>query len=128
MGNKELQQSTPIEFACVVLLTNISWDLIISGQYSIPHMLLMMSVLVIVIYIIDWLTFKFSLSEKLFFGEPEIIVRNGKMDEDVMKKNRISHKELAAKLRAKSVFDIKEVEVAILEISGDLSVKKKEDS
>lgn len=128
MGNKEMQQSTPIEVACVVLLASMAWDVIFGGQYIIPHMILMMVVLVIVIYLIDWLTYKFSLSEKLFFGEPEVIVQDGRALIDVMEKNRISHKELAAKLRAKGVFDIKEVEVAVLEISGDLSVKKKEDS
>lgn len=61
-------------------------------------------------------------ARKLISGEPTVVVHNGKILEGNMKKMRYNLDELAMQLRQKNVFDIADVEYAILEPDGDLSV------
>ncbi|WP_258360808.1 DUF421 domain-containing protein [Moorella sulfitireducens (nom. illeg.)] len=61
-------------------------------------------------------------ARKLISGEPTVVVHNGKILEGNMKKMRYNFDELAMQLRQKNVFDIADVEFAILEPDGDLSV------
>lgn len=58
-------------------------------------------------------------------GEPTIVVMNGKVMEDAMKKMRFRLSDLLEQLRGKDVFDLKEVQFAVLEKDGQLSVLKK---
>lgn len=127
MGNKEMRQSTPMEFSYVVLLASIAWDLVLDPAYSFPHILLLMSVLSLTIYLIDWITYKSPFLEMLFMGEPKVIIREGKVNEEVLQQERMSRQELAAKLRSKGVFEIEHIEIAYLEVDGEISVKRKKE-
>lgn len=126
MGNKEMRQSTPMEFGYVVLMVSIAWDLLLEPQYSFPHMLLMMSVLSLTFYLIDWITYKSAFLEALFMGEPKEIIRAGKVNEEVLKQERMSRRELEYKLRSKGFFELENIEIAYLEVDGEITVKRKE--
>lgn len=58
-------------------------------------------------------------------GEPTVLIMNGKIMEQAMKRIRYTMAELTEQLRDKGVFDISQVEFAILEVNGQLSVQKK---
>ena len=60
--------------------------------------------------------------EQLIEGRPEILIHNGKLFEDTMKKSQITHQELNAVLHQAGCSEIKEVHTAILEASGIISV------
>ena len=72
----------------------------------------------------------FSLKSKKFRdiveGEPVILINKGKIDEKEMKKQRYNFDDLLLQLREKNVRNIADVEFAILETSGKLSVFEKE--
>ena len=55
-------------------------------------------------------------------GKPSILIYRGKIDEKVMKKERYTINELQERLRGKDVFNIGDVEYAILETSGEINV------
>ncbi|MCG0277427.1 MAG: DUF421 domain-containing protein [Thermanaeromonas sp.] len=61
-------------------------------------------------------------TRKLISGEPTVVIHNGKILEQNMRKMRYNVDELAMQLRQKNVFDIADVEYAILEPDGNLSV------
>jgi uncharacterized membrane protein YcaP (DUF421 family) len=61
-------------------------------------------------------------ARKLISGEPTVVIHNGKILERNMRKMRYNIDELAMQLRQKNVFDIADVEYAILEPNGNLSV------
>jgi len=63
--------------------------------------------------------------EKIVVGEPEIIIQNGKIIEKILKKNRITISELLSELRVQGVFNIEDVEFALIEPDGKISVQKK---
>lgn len=58
-------------------------------------------------------------------GKPRPLILNGKINEDLREKGKMSDNEIFAMLRKQGVFDIELVEVAVLEVDGHLSVKTK---
>ena len=71
---------------------------------------------------------KSPLVKKWLIGNPSYIINKGKLDEKELAKLRMSLPELIGELRLKDVGDISEVNYAILEENGKLSVLKKQDS
>lgn len=128
MGNKEINQSTPLDFAFMVLLTSIAWDLTISQAQPFWVTLVLMIFLVILIYLFDWMSYKSKTAEKIIFGEPILLIKNGQIQEEALKKERLSPAELRARLRVKGFFSIDEIEACYLEYTGEISVKKKGES
>lgn len=126
MGNKELNQSTPIDFAFMVLLTSVGWDVTISQEYPLWFTIVLFIVLVVMIYLFDWITVRSKKAEKLIIGEPLLLIEDGEIIEKALKKERISEDELLALLRLKGFFIIEEIEQCYLEFNGDISVKPKE--
>ncbi|MDQ0268323.1 DUF421 domain-containing protein [Cytobacillus purgationiresistens] len=61
-------------------------------------------------------------------GEPVIVIMNGEIMDEVMKKLRFRISDLQEQLREKGVFDIKEVQYAVVEKDGQLSILKKADN
>jgi uncharacterized membrane protein YcaP (DUF421 family) len=74
---------------------------------------------------IDFLTTKSRYASKLIEGEPTIIIMNGKILENNMRKLRYNATNLMQQLRSKDIFDMSEVHYAILEANGELTVLKK---
>ena len=62
---------------------------------------------------------------KVIEGIPEIVIQNGKINTDVLRKNKLSADDLLMMLRSKDVFNLEDVEFAVLEQNGKLSVMLK---
>ncbi len=80
---------------------------------------------IVVVYILQLITLKSRSVAKYVDGEPSVVIMNGKIMENNMKKMRLRLSELMGELRAKGIFNIKEVEFAVIETNGTVSVKKK---
>jgi len=76
-------------------------------------------------FILQLITLKSKTAEKFLDGEPTILIINGKILEESMKKFRYTIGDLLAQLRDKDVFDLADVAYAVLEKDGQLSILKK---
>ena len=63
---------------------------------------------------------------KMISGSPKIVIRNGKTDPKILKELRFSVDDLMMSLREKEVFDIEDVQYAIVETTGNISVMRKQ--
>ncbi|NLC07386.1 MAG: DUF421 domain-containing protein [Syntrophomonadaceae bacterium] len=77
------------------------------------------------VFVLQWITLKWRYASKYIDGEPTVVIMNGQIMEDVLKKMRFRVADLLEQLRTKGVFDLSEVEFAVLETNGQLSVLKK---
>jgi uncharacterized membrane protein YcaP (DUF421 family) len=59
---------------------------------------------------------------KIVEGIPEIVIQNGKVQIDVLRKNKVSFEDLMSMLRVKGAFRVDDVEFAVFEPNGKLSV------
>ncbi|RLQ96258.1 DUF421 domain-containing protein [Falsibacillus albus] len=99
-----------------------------SFEYNLNYLSLTLSFLtLILIYFILLLTSFHSRNlRKYFSGRPTVIIEKGKLLDHNMKKLKYSLDNLNQHLREQSIFDIDQVEYAVLEVSGNLSVLKKD--
>ena len=71
-----------------------------------------------------WLTWWGHGFETILEGKPTVIVRNGTLQEDGMKSERMNGKDVIAHLRSQGIDDIREVRLAFVEDDGTVSVLK----
>lgn len=89
------------------------------------YVLLSPVILTLLVVLMGIVTAKSTPARKLIEGEPLVIIQNGKIFEENMRKVRYNQDYLLMQLRLQGVFDLGEVEFAILETNGQLSVQKK---
>ncbi|PKM45986.1 MAG: hypothetical protein CVV03_06040 [Firmicutes bacterium HGW-Firmicutes-8] len=89
------------------------------------YVLLSPIILTLLVVLTGYLTLKSTPARKLIEGEPLVMIQNGNIFEENMRKIRYNMDDLMMQLREKGVFDLTEVESAILEPHGKLSVLKK---
>lgn len=107
-----------ITFMLSELAVNPIQDISIPITYAVIPLLLLLTVEVILSF---WVT-KSKIVKKLFFGNPSIIIKNGILNQKELSKLRIGINELLSELRLKGFADISDIEYAIIEQNGKLSV------
>lgn len=125
MGRKALSQMTFFDFAVIITLGSVTANLAM-GQNSTPvsaaTVLLTLGTLAI---ITGYLHIKSSWFRKLTNSEPVTAIENGRIIDKNLKRVRFTMNELTTLLREKNVFNYADVEFAIIENDGQLSVLPK---
>lgn len=125
MGKKEIGQMQPFEFVISLMIADIaSMPLTDTGvpilHGIIPILGLLFAYMIFTICNIASITLR-----EIICGRPAILINKGKIDENVLIKEKITINELQERLRVKDIFSIEDVEFAILETNGELSVIEK---
>lgn len=121
----QIKQLTPFDFISAIVLGELLGNAVYDPNvklWSVIYALILWSVLMLIVEII---TQKFNKSRKVIEGEPAIIIRHGQIDYKVIKREKSDINNLLSMLRQKNCFSIREVEYAILEQGGDISILKK---
>ena len=122
MGKRQLGEMEISEFIVAALIA----DLAATPLQDIGIPLLNGLVPIIIMFcfeiIIAGLNMRSIKLRKLTYGRPEIIVRGGKIIREAMQKNRFTLDELMQELRAQGLTDTAQVEYAVLETNGQLSI------
>jgi len=83
--------------------------------------------LLLVDLLISLINLKSIWGRRILCGMPSILIYRGKIDERVLKKEKFTINELQERLREKDIFNLKDIEYAILETSGQITVIQKSD-
>ncbi|MDR6882548.1 DUF421 domain-containing protein [Bacillus sp. 3255] len=127
IGKKTLSNMNIHEFVTTIILGAIAANLAFNEKIASSHLLISLLVFTVTSWIISFLTLKSRNTEKWLFGKPSVLIEDGKLLEDHMKKNKYTLDSLNEMLREKDIFDIAEVQYALLENNGKLSVLKKKE-
>lgn len=125
LGKTQLSQITLFDFISALILGELLGNGIYDKELHLLYVIYTIFAWSILMYIIKFITDKFKKTRGFLEGNPSIVIRNGQIDYDQLKKDKLDINELQSLLREKSVFSIREVEYAILEPSGSISVLKK---
>jgi len=128
LGNKGLGQLSTIELIIILGLGNaVSEPMLNPTGTSIPQGFAVIIIAIAIFKIYDYLTIKYTKFSKIIEPDPILLVKDGKMIDETMKKAKISRKELESYLRLTGTDDLSEIKLSYLEINGQVSfVKKKE--
>ncbi|SCB87503.1 Uncharacterized membrane protein YcaP, DUF421 family [Fictibacillus enclensis] len=128
LGKTQLSQLTPFDFISALILGELVGNAMYDPDVHIWMILFAISVWGILMYSLEILTQKSMKFRKILEGTPSIVIRKGTMDRKQMKKNKIDINQLQNLIRQKGHFSIREIDYAILETNGSISVLPKSDN
>ena len=122
MGKRQIGQMEPAEFVVTMLVANLAAIPMQDGGIPIFSGVVPILTVLGVELILSAVSLKSSKIRKFLCGKPVILIENGNILQQNLKKTRITLDELTGHLREKDVLDLKAVQYAILETNGNLSV------
>lgn len=125
LGKKQMSQMTFFNYVTGITLGSLAANVIANGDNSIIEELMGLTWWCVLTGFIGFLTLKSSKLKNFFEGQPVILIKNGVFEIESMKKTKMNIEDLLVLLREQNIFSILEVDYAILEPSGELSVLKK---
>ena len=126
MGKRQIGELNPHEFVITILISAVATIPIQESSIPLANSLIPIMVFVSLEILESALSIKFPAFGKLLDGQPVYVIKNGKVQKNELDRLRFSIDDLKDALRQKDVFDFAEVENAIVETNGSLSVQKKE--
>jgi len=128
LGKKHISQLSLFEYIAGITLGDIAGEVILSGESKISHGILGIFVFGIVSYLADVISLKSKTLRNIIEGTGTVLVEDGKLLEENLKKEKYTIDDFSTLLRQKDVFSLSEVEYAVLEPKGMLSVMLKKEN
>ena len=125
MGKREIGQLQPFELVIAIMIADLASIPMTEGGVPISNGIVPILGLLIMHLIISIVNMKSMKMREIVCGRPSILIYRGKIDEQMLKKERFTINELEERLRGNNINSIGDVEYAILETSGQLSVIQK---
>ena len=121
-GKKEISQLSIIDLVFILLISNSVQNSMVGNNTSLQGGLIAAVSLFIVNSLLRTLIFKSKKAEQFLEGSPVILIYEGKVLKNHLAEQRITMYELEASVREHGVKSIDEVNLAILEIDGNISI------
>ena len=127
MGKREIGQLQPFELAISIMIADLSTVPMADIGIPIFNGIIPILGLLLMHLIISILNLKSIRAREIICGKPRILIYRGKIDEKALRKERFTINELQERLRGNNIVNIGDVEYAILETSGQVTVIQKPD-
>ena len=125
LGKQTISQMTFFDFIAGISLGAITANLAFNLTIDIHHFLISFFIFILILFITAYISMKSRKARKILAGDPTVIIQDGKILEENMRKMRYTLDYLNQQLREKDIFEIEEVLYAIIEPHGTLTVLKK---
>ena len=126
-GKRAVGQFTPFDLVLLILIGNAVQNGINGGDNSLTGAAIMATTLIALNYAVAYVTSRNRKVEKFVEGVPVLLARDGQLFEAVLRRELVSREDFREALRMNGVDDVAEVELALLETNGSISVVKKRD-
>jgi len=127
IGNKQLGQLNVFTYISGIVIGSMVADAILHKDLDIWRSILGVTAWVGLLFLVEIVSLKSVKARELLDGQPTILIKNGRIIYDALKKERMNIDDLTMMLRTNKVFSILDVDYAILEPNGDLSILKKQE-
>lgn len=125
MGKREIGQLQPFELAIAIMIADLASVPMSEIGIPIINGIIPILSLLVMHLIISFINLKSIKMRQLICGKPSILIYRGKINEKVLIKERFTINELQERLRANNINNLADVEYAILETSGQVSIIQK---
>lgn len=125
MGKRQIGEMQPTELVVTILLSEIAASPMQDTDLPLINSVFSVLLLVGLSIITSILSMRYGKFREAFDGHPAIVINNGKVDQKKMRDLRLTVQDLMSSLRQKGVFELSQVEYAIVETNGTVSVMLK---
>jgi uncharacterized membrane protein YcaP (DUF421 family) len=121
VGRRELSSLEPFDLIMLVMIGDLVQQGITQNDFSVTGMFLVGSTVALMTVAVSYATFRFPRARPVLEGEPVIVLQDGKPIDRNLRRNRITHEELAAAARQQQFGSLDDLQWAVLETSGQIS-------
>ncbi|WP_102026347.1 DUF421 domain-containing protein [Salirhabdus sp. Marseille-P4669] len=125
MGKKQIAQFTFFDYVVGITIGNLAGTITLDENTKILNGVYGLIYWSVFLLIVSYITLKSFGFRELAEGSPTVLIENGKVLEENLKKVRFTFDDLMTKLREKNAFKLADVELAVLETDGQVSVMQK---
>lgn len=125
MGKREIGQLQPFELAISIMIADLASIPMTDTGVPISNGIIPILGLLVMHLLISIINLKSIRAREIICGKPRILIYRGRIDEKALKKERFTINELEERLRGNNVVNLGDVEYAILETSGNITVIQK---
>ena len=122
MGKSELSKMSPFQLVIIFMIAELAAIPIDSADASLINGIIAITTLMFLQVLISFLSIKSESFKNFISGKPTILIENGKLNIKELAKQRISSTDLLEQLRIENCPSISDVDYAILESNGQLSI------
>lgn len=126
MGKRQLGELQPSELVVALMISDLAAIPVESDSIPIIRGIIPVFTLVLLEFIVSMLVLKSTFLRKIITGTPRQIIKNGKFDEKQLRKLRITLDDVTEQLRLAGYSSISQIDSAIIETNGQLSIIPKE--
>lgn len=121
-GRRELTQLTVVDMVFILLISNAVQNAMVGPDTSLLGGLIAAASLFLVNYILKLLMNRFTKLNKLLQGETIMLIYKGALNQNNLRRARVSLDEIEEAIREHGVADIRSVDLAVLEMDGSISI------
>ena len=125
LGKKQVSQLSLFDYVIGISIGNFAAEMTVNLDTNEINGIVAVLVFGVVAYIVSIITMKSITLRKFFMGKPTLIIQDGKLLMEGLKKVKFDINDLLEECRGKGYFDISEIAYAIMEINGQLSILPK---
>ena len=122
IGRRELGEMEPFDLILLVVVGDLIQQGVTQSDYSLTGAALAVTTMAILTVALSYLSFRFKRLRPVLEGEPIVLVHDGRPIERNLRRERITIEELEAEARMQQITRLDDVEVAVLETSGKISI------
>ena len=121
MGKRELGQMTPFELVMLVVLGDLIQQGVTHNDFSLTGATLAIGTFAFWTVVLGWVVYRWPRAQKWIEGEPRVLIRDGKLIEANLRRDRLTRREIESEMRLAGIATMDEVAWAILEPEGRIS-------
>ncbi len=122
MGKRQIGQLQPFELVVAIMISELAAVPMQNTGIPLIYGIIPIVTLLIAQMLLSWISLKSVKARAIICGRPSILIENGKINENVLMKEMYTINDLLEQLRSKDIANIADVEFAILETNGQISV------
>jgi uncharacterized membrane protein YcaP (DUF421 family) len=121
VGRRELSSMEPFDLILLVVLGDLIQQGVTQSDYSLSGTLIVVAVIAVMTVLTSYVSFKLPRLRTVLEGEPIVLVEHGTVIDRNLRRERMTHDELAALARLQQIADLDRVRLAVLETNGSVS-------
>jgi uncharacterized membrane protein YcaP (DUF421 family) len=122
LGKRELRKMSAFELVTLLFIPQLFSRALTRQDYSFTNAVIGASTLLSLVWLTSAVTYRFRGAAHVVEGEPTVLIANGSLIAEAMDRERVSGRALTSELRRVGLSDIKQVQWAILETSGTITI------
>ena len=128
LGKRELAQLTPFELIVLIATGDLIQQGVTHNDFSLTGAILAVAVFAFWASVLSWVTFISRRAERFLDGEPNVIIKDGKLITGNLRRDRVTVAEIESEMRLAGIAHIGEVAWGIVEPKGRLSFVRRDNA